>query len=104
MTASFVAGDTGSILQTTCKNEDGSIIDLTGATVRVKWKAVDGVLQSRTMTVVGAPAGGVVNYQFAAGELYAARMRFEIEITDSGGRVLRSLQLLEEEVRRPLAA
>lgn len=98
----FVSGDTGSKLQVTCKNDgDGSVINLTGATVKIKWKTAAGATVTKTMTVINA-AGGIAEYQFASGELYEGWMNFEIEITDSSSKVIRNLSLLQEKVRGAL--
>jgi len=100
---SFVSGDTGSKLQVTCKDDDtGTAIDLTGSTVQLQWKDRSGTFVEKTMTVTDA-ANGVAEYQFAAGELFAKKMLFEVEITDSSGNVIRSLSLLEEDVRSALS-
>jgi len=100
---SFVSGDTGSVLQVTCRDNDSNdVIDLTGSTVRLKWMDAASDLQTRTMTISN-PTGGVVTYQFQSGELFAKQMKFEVEVTDSGGSVLHSLSLLREDVRGALS-
>ena len=100
---SFVSGDTGSKLEVTCKDDDtGVVIDLTGSTVKLKWDDVAGALQTKTMTITDA-TNGIVEYQFLATELIAPQMKFEVEITDSGGFVLHSLELIREAVREALA-
>ena len=102
MAYEFVAGDTGSILEVTCKNDDdNTAINLTGCTVALQWKGIDGVLVSKTMTVTNA-AGGVAQYQFATAELFSGAMEFEVKITDVNSKVIRSLNLLSEGVRRAL--
>ena len=101
-TYQFVAGDTGSKLEITCKNDsDGTVIDLTGSVLKLKWKGADGVLVSKTMTVTSAIAG-IAEYQFLATELFAGTIQFEVEITDASGKVIRSLDLIAEKVRRAL--
>ena len=100
---SFVSGDTGSKLEVTCKDDDtGVVINLTGATVKLKWRDAAEVLQTKTMTIIDA-VNGVVDYQFLADELIAPQMKFEVEITDSGGKVLHSIELIRESVRAALA-
>jgi hypothetical protein len=99
----LVAGDTASKRRVTCfDNDTGLPFDLTGATVKLKWKSA-GALVTRTMAVVDA-AGGVAEYQFLAGEIVVPSMTFEVEITDSAGKVVRSLQLDTVPVRAALAA
>lgn len=100
---SFVAGDTGSKLKVTCQDDDsGNAINLTGSTVKLKWDDADGALQTKTMTITDA-VNGIAEYQFLASELFSRQMKFEVEITDSGGKVLHSLELIRENVREVLA-
>lgn len=100
----FVAGDTGSTLVVTCKNEsDGAIIDLTGCSVQLKWRDAARVLVSKAMTINAPATNGVVQYTFGASELFAPSMKFEVQITDGSGRVIRNLELLDVKVRQPLA-
>lgn len=102
-TYQFVAGDTGSKLEVTCKNDaDNTAINLTGATVKLKWKDAGGALQTKTMTITGAVAG-VAEYQFLTGELFAGTVDYEVEITDADGKIIRSLDLLREKVRAVLS-
>ena len=100
---SFVSGDTGSKLEVTCKDDDtGAVIDLTGATVKLKWLDDAGALQTKTMTITHA-ATGVAEYQFLADELIQTQMQFEVEITDAGSNVLRSVELIRENCREALS-
>ena len=98
----FVAGDTGSVRRITCRDDDGSVIDLTGATVTIRWKDAAGTLVERPMTVV-SPAAGVAEYQFAAGELYSPRMALGYRVTDATGNVITSRTLDVITVRDPQA-
>lgn len=101
----FVAGDTGSKLRVTCIDDaTGLPIDLTGATVTLRWRnsAATNTLE-KTMTKVAPETGGIAEYQFATGELYAKEMRFEVKIVDAGGKELNALDLLVEKIREPLA-
>ena len=92
-------GDTGSKLRATCKNDnDGTVIDLTGATVHLLWRDAAAALVTKQMTIVGAPASGVAEYQFAAAELFPPRMAFRVRITDAGGKILHNLEHLVEDV------
>lgn len=99
---SFVSGDTGSKLEVTCKDDDtGVVINLTGATVRLKWLDAAEALQTKTMTITDA-VNGVADYQFLADDLFGLQMKFEVEITDSGGKVLRNIELIRENCRAAL--
>jgi hypothetical protein len=92
-------GDTGSKIRATCKNDsDGSLIDLTGATVQLLWRDGAGALVTKTMTIVGAPTAGVAEYLFAAGEIFLPLMSFRVRITDAGGKILHNLDNLDEAV------
>ena len=96
----FVAGDTGSVRRITCRDDDGNAIDLTGATVTIRWKDTAGTLVERPMTVV-SPAAGVVEYKFGADELYSPRMALGYRITDATGTVITSRMLDVITVRDP---
>lgn len=101
---SFVSGDTGSELEVTCKDDDtGLVIDLTGSSVKLKWLDAADALQTKAMTIRGASTDGIVFYRFLADELIATQMKFEVEITDSGGDVLHSIELIRENVREALS-
>jgi len=103
MANEFVQDDSGSKLEVTCKNDaDKSVIDLTGATVMARWKDKAGTVVERTMTVTDA-AGGVAEYQFAAGELEAGTTGYEIEITDAQGGVIKNLSLLLVNIREKIS-
>jgi len=96
---SFVTGDTGSILKITCKDaQTEAAMDITGSTVRLKWKDAAGVLVTKVMDIV-TPLQGIAQYQFAVGDLIAPKMRLEVEITDASGKVFSSIKPLEELVR-----
>ncbi len=103
MVNEFVEGDTGSKLEVTCKDDaDKSVIDLTGATIKIRWKNKASQLVEKAMTVTN-PTGGVAEYQFAAGELEAGTTGFEIEITDSGGDIIKNMSLILARVREKLS-
>ncbi len=98
----FVSGDTGSGLIVTCADKVTALpIDLTGASVALKWVAA-GILVSRTMSVVSATEG-LAKYQFAGAELTAPQMDFEVEITGSAGNIISNLDLISVQVRQQLA-
>lgn len=98
--ASFVADDSASKLSITCKDNDtGVVVDLSGSTVRLRWKNAVGMVITKNMTVT-SPKSGIAEYQFAEGDLTAGMMDFEVEIEDSTGNIMKSLDLLHEWVRR----
>ena len=92
MANEFVESDTGSILRLTCKNNtDESVIDVTGATVVLRYKIDGGTLQTKAMTLQDA-TNGIVQVQFGAGELTPGELTGAAQITDSGGLVLTQLE------------
>lgn len=102
MAYDFVTGDTGSRLQVTCKDSaTGNAMSVAGATVRLRWEDANGDIATRTMTISDA-AAGVVYYQFAANELIAPKMRFEVEVTDVSNNVVTGLDLIEVTVREQM--
>lgn len=93
-----VAGDNVT-LKVTCKRlSDKSIIDLTGATVRLKFKVNDGSLVTQVMTVP-TPANGQAQYKFATNELTVGEVDAEVEITDVSTNVFTNLIPLHIGVR-----
>lgn len=100
--ADFVSNDTGSTLLVTCKDASGAAINLTGATVKLRWKGLTGTVADKTMTIV-TPASGICSYKFLADELIAPAMAFEIEITDSGAFKLSNPDLITVTVREQIA-
>lgn len=103
MANEFVQDDSGSKLEVTCKNDaDKSVIDLTGATVKARWNDKSGLVVEKTMTITDA-AGGVAEYQFAAGELEAGTTGYEIEITDAAGGIIKNLNLLLVNIRQKIS-
>jgi len=98
----LVTGDTGSIIQVACTDSRTSdAINLTGATVRLKWIDNSNIVVTKTMTVVSVTAG-TAKYQFLAGEIIYPKMTFEIEITDAWGAIITNLKPFELSVRAQL--
>jgi hypothetical protein len=87
--ANFVEGDTESALRVTCMdNNNSSIINLNGTSVKIRWKNKSNVIKLKEMTIIDAPKG-VVQYQFDVGELEPPEMYFDIIITNlSSGRTV----------------
>lgn len=86
----LVTGDTGSKLTVNCKDKAGAAIVLTGSTVKLYWMNEAGTLVSRVMAIDDALTG-VVSYIFAATEIFAPKMVFEVEIMDSSGKIVTCL-------------
>lgn len=77
----FVAGDTGSTLQTTCIDSVSfSPINLTSYSIAIQWRDNAKLLHSKNMEKVNA-VNGIVQYTFVAGELEAPNMQFDIVLT-----------------------
>lgn len=77
----FVAGDTGSTLQTTCIDSVSfSPIDLTNYSISIQWRDSAKLLHSKNMEKVNAIAG-IVQYTFVANELEAPSMQFDVVLT-----------------------
>lgn len=80
--ADFVEGDTGSAIQFTCVDSiTVDPIDLTDYTVTISWKT-NKVLHTQYMQIIDATAG-LVRYKFAANELKANSMSFDITLTNT---------------------
>lgn len=99
----LVENDTGSKLEVTCKDQGpATVIDLTGATVKLKYRIEDGPLETKTMALGSPTTAGKASYVFLAGELKPGKFRGEIEITDGTGKILTSLGMIEGVVRKKL--
>jgi hypothetical protein len=103
MATDLVAGDTGSVLRVTLKdNETGAPVPgLASSTVRMKYRARNGPLTTRQMNIQDAP-NAIVTYQFVAGELIAGPLTCEFEVTDASGQTVTSLQEFDLTVRPKL--
>lgn len=100
MSFDFVAGDTGSVLNVTCKDKvTAAVINLTGSTVNLQWLNAAGSRTTVAMTIVSAVAG-TVKYQFTTGQLFAPAMVLEVKITDALSKVVTSLDTISVAVRK----
>lgn len=67
-TLDLVAKDTASVLQVTLFDQDGNVMDLTGATVTLQFYidfySTTNPASVKTMTIVGDAKTGTVKYQF----------------------------------------
>lgn len=100
----LVAGDTGSKIVRTCKdNQTQAAIDLTGKIVHLRYKINDGVLQTKTMAVQNPPTAGRAEYQFGANDLIAGTLQGEIRIQPGAADQLTSLLPFSLQVRAPLS-
>lgn len=101
MSYDLVTGDTGSILSVSVKDSETALAkDLTACSVIFRWEGVSGIV-SRAATITDA-VNGVAQYQFAAGEIIAPRMKIEVEITDSAGKIVTGTELISLTVREEL--
>lgn len=99
----LVTGDTASVIRVALTDQTTRApLNLTGSTVRLHWiRQSDLVLQVRVMTVTD-PLTGVATYNFAAGEIEAPSMEFEVEITNSSSKILTSTKTFKAKVREQL--
>lgn len=95
----LVEGDTGSVLQITCKDQNGNVIDLSGATVILKWRDQLNALQQQAMSIISPATNGQIKYQFGAGEIFPPAMYFSVKITDSSGGIVHSNCVVQVPVR-----
>lgn len=87
-----VQNDTATTLQATCTNVDGTVIDLTNASVAIEWTVNGGSLVSKTMTVT-SPTTGVAAYTFATGDLASpGLLLYRVVITFADSSILTSPQ------------
>jgi len=95
-----VSGDTGTKLTAIVKDTNAAVVDLTGATVRLRWLN-ETVVTTVTATITD-DAAGAIEYLFLAGELIAPGMDIEVEVEDSGGLINTSLEVISLVVREQI--
>lgn len=80
--------DTSPSLQATLKDAAGSVVDISGSSVRFHMKSVDGTLKvDEPMTIVSG-VGGIVQYDWASGDTDTVGSYYvEFEVTYSDGSV-----------------
>ncbi len=104
MTYQLVKDDTAPQIKATITRDDtGSAIDLTGATIRMYFRAKGGssILFTLTAPVTGDYSSGIVLFSFSSGNLNIDEGYYEgeIEITYSGGTVETVYKVLDFYVR-----
>ena len=84
----LIMGDTLQKIRVTCKDAElGTVIDLTGVTVRWRYSLNGGTVLNRPMTVLAPAIGGQAEYQIESADLIAVgQIVSQFEIT-SGTRV-----------------
>jgi len=84
----LVVGDTAKILEHTCVDQDQNPIDLTSATIRLKFRIGSGPWKVRLMVVFGSPVNGVVRYQWITGDLDdSGTLQYEVVIQNLDGTI-----------------
>ena len=82
----FFVGDTGRALQVTLQ-DDGTAIDITGATVQLLYRIAGGAITTKSM-VLTTPLSGIATYTFLAPDLAAEGvLQYQVKLTDSGGAI-----------------
>ena len=110
-TFKYVQGDTGPQLKLTLTDEDtGTATDLTGATVKLHFKAAGAttVLYSKTLFVnqgQGQPQLGIALVNWATGELDydAGTYHGEVEITKASGQIETIYDIIKFKIREDFA-
>ncbi len=93
MAFDFVQLDTGSTLRVTCKDSDTeAVIDLTGATLTLRYKIGSAAKVEKTMTLEVPNTAGIATYKFLAAELSNGDLVGEVTINDSGGKEITSIE------------
>lgn len=91
--ADFVVGDSNSSLVATLFRRNGSLYDLTGKTIKLKYRIGITSYSEKTMTILTPSTSGQVRYLFAAVDLAnEGNMYAEVEILD-GALVVSSAEV-----------
>lgn len=106
MSTDVVAGDSGTLLRVSLSNKQTrQPVDLSGATVNLKYRIDGGPLETRAMTIVAPATSGIAEYRFASSDLVLGAgvshglLRYEIEVTDAGGKITTSLDIVSLTIR-----
>lgn len=94
----LVKDDIGTQIKATITREDdGSAVDLSDATVVLKFRAVGSTTLLFTLTAISATSGGAAVFQFGNGDLDLDDGRYEgeIEATFTDGRIETVYEKLE---------
>jgi hypothetical protein len=97
-------GDEVTVKGTFKKRSDSTTIDLTGASVKFKWRINRGTVTEETATRIAPFANGQAQYQFTAGELPAGVLEWQWELTDGAGDIFNSDQDFSKRVKPQFAA
>lgn len=98
----LVKGDTGPLLQFSCKDEDGVPIDLLDKDVYFYLKQTgedDAVNEDHPDCVVTNASGGICTYQFVSGDLSSTGTYFGDLVIDDGSMVETASEAIRFEVR-----
>lgn len=101
----IVTGDSATTLTVPCVDADGiTPLDLTGATVKLKWQVDGGAIQTRDMTISSPATAGVATYTLAAADFPSpGSMSYCVQITYAGGAVLTSRTYDDVTIEKALA-
>jgi hypothetical protein len=101
--ADLVAGDRGSVLVVTVKDhETEAAIDLTGKSIKLRYKINGGTLATKTMTAQIPETLGKASYQFLSTDLTAGDFEGEVRLQDGLSDQLTSVQTFHRSVRAAL--
>lgn len=98
MAYDLVTGDTLPTLRVSVKDEAGNAFDMSGMTAQFRWEGADGVLVERSAII----SANVASYQFASSEIFASKMKIELEITNGAGKIVTGTDLITLQVREQL--
>src|SRR6267143_3872910 len=99
--ADFVVGDSDSSLTATLIRRDGSLFDLTGHTVKLRYRIGATSYTAKVMTLLAPLTAARVSYPFAAVDLANEGIMYaEIEVTEtSSGKIVSNSNVEEFIVR-----
>ncbi len=87
--ADFVKSDSGSTIRITCISRNGEIFNLTGYTVKLKYRIGSKVYTAKTMTIVEPATDGIAEYNFLPADLDIEGIMYaEVEVENDGTSTL----------------
>ena len=101
--AEAAVSDKGLILILTIKdNKTQAAVNLTGATVLLRWKLGTGAVTESALTITDA-VNGVVQYQFSIPFAESGSLQYEAVVNDATGNIYTNLAIQKFAIRAKLA-
>lgn len=90
------------IFQASFTDQDGDAVDITGATITMRYKIAGGSIVERTATITDA-SNGIAQYEAVADELTAGMMQREWKVLTAAGKIHTAAEIFHSDIEAVLA-